>query len=978
MSRRSQKLYNGNEEVPFSRHAIQHNQSADSLTPTSMETSVPARHRIMETSEKIDVNATRDPMHPRTESSSVRLTKGFESSEAGEANTNNTDPKFSFMAASSIESRPKHGWATSTLAELEYIIDNCPLIDNHAHPLLEKKKSNVIKAFGGNLLQVLSEANSDSLKDVPTTLAYHRALTTLHKGFPNLQSKGVDAWESWKQFRDELNEEQLTKACFNGLQTILLDDGLRCPAGTKDHDVTWHNQFLKSHAKRIVRLETLAEDLIGTNYLFESWQKNFGRAVRDAIKNPDIVAFKTVICYRGGLRMNSVEELIQRDASYSYASLMESNSSRRIEGPLVELAITIFAKEMTKHVAKGHRAKPLQFHTGFGDTDLRLESSDPSLLQGFIEKYPRLPIVLLHASYPFTRQAGYLAMAYSNVYLDFGLIWPKLSQEGQESVVKQVLELTPSGKAMWSTDGAYYGETYYLAIQQSREVLKAVVGEIYSKGNVGSSTLSNIVTDLLFNTANELYNLDLTLTIPPPPDFIADKYKTINTPKAQPVLEDPNPRPDQPMRTTTESEVPGHRGIESLKILRQFLAKHPDIRYIRLNWLDYSAILRTRIVKAKQVVKQLEQNPNGSVIGVAKAALYLLANCVMTPGGSPRGEWRLVPDFTSLRLHPHKHAGEDTYNTATTMCWWEDDDQVRVPICPRNVLANALARADAAGLHDFKIGFEIEFCMFKKADLEEFARLTPITSSHTYSTSRAFHNKALDILEEIDARLSDAGIEIEQFHSEAARGHVIPKPFDGEPGSASHMHISFQPVEKHWSFFTGVLDELSAVSAFTLGSDLSYERLVEGYWAGGVWACWGRQNREAPLRLVEESKAHWEIKCMDGLANAYLAVAAVISAGILGVEEQREIYGETKDDSSTSTQDQRDKNGIKTRMPSSMIQALWALYERNQGTPTKFASSLGPGVAKHLTAVKEAEQKHLFNQWSSDREARRVWAAQWY
>ena len=63
----------------------------------------------------------------------------------------------------------------------------------------------------------------------------------------------------------------------------------------------------------------------------------------------------------------------------------------------------------------------VQFHTGFGDNDIALALASPALLQPLIKAYPQVKFVLLHASYPFTREAGYLTSVYSNVFLDFGL-----------------------------------------------------------------------------------------------------------------------------------------------------------------------------------------------------------------------------------------------------------------------------------------------------------------------------------------------------------------------------------------------------------------------------------------------------------------------------------------------------------------------------------------------------------------------------
>lgn len=62
----------------------------------------------------------------------------------------------------------------------------------------------------------------------------------------------------------------------------------------------------------------------------------------------------------------------------------------------------------------------MQFHTGLGDEDITLRISSPSHLQPLIKTYPNSIFVLLHSSYPYTREAGYLTSVYRNVYLDFG------------------------------------------------------------------------------------------------------------------------------------------------------------------------------------------------------------------------------------------------------------------------------------------------------------------------------------------------------------------------------------------------------------------------------------------------------------------------------------------------------------------------------------------------------------------------------
>jgi predicted TIM-barrel fold metal-dependent hydrolase len=94
----------------------------------------------------------------------------------------------------------------------------------------------------------------------------------------------------------------------------------------------------------------------------------------------------------------------------------------------------------------------VQFHTGLGDADIALTRSSPALLQPLIVANPRTSFVLLHASYPYMREAGYLTAMYKNVYLDIGEVFPVVSRGGQEALIRQVLELAPTNKIMWSSE----------------------------------------------------------------------------------------------------------------------------------------------------------------------------------------------------------------------------------------------------------------------------------------------------------------------------------------------------------------------------------------------------------------------------------------------------------------------------------------------------------------------------------------------
>lgn len=116
----------------------------------------------------------------------------------------------------------------------------------------------------------------------------------------------------------------------------------------------------------------------------------------------------------------------------------------------------------------------------------------------------------------------------------------------------------------------------------------------------------------------------------------------------------------------------------------------------------------------------------------------------------------------------------------------------------------------------------------------------------------------------------------------------------------------------------GLLSHLASVCMFTLPADASYKCVVDGAWSGGAWACWGRENRETPLRLCgsEPGGFNVELKAFDGLANPYLGLAAVLGAGLTGLKNQSTLeMRDCRVVASELTEDRRHEMRITTKMP---------------------------------------------------------------
>lgn len=180
------------------------------------------------------------------------------------------------------------------------------------------------------------------------------------------------------------------------------------------------------------------------------------------------------------------------------------------------------------------------------------------------------------------------------------------------------------------------------------------------------------------------------------------------------------------------------------------------------------------------------------------------------------------------------------------------------------------------------------------------------------------------------------------------------------------------PVGEAW--LAGILDALPALMAVVAPSAASYLRLQPQRWAA-PWRCWGRENREAALRLVAGSAwggpegANVELKVVDASANPYLVTGAVLAAGLDGVRRSLTLPQEVTVDPALLDDDGRKAAGV-MRLPRSLGEALDEL-DRSE----VLRSAMGDQLANAFSAVRRAELERFAA--SSDEEiavgSRWVW-----
>src|SRR5262249_10882932 len=182
-----------------------------------------------------------------------------------------------------------------------------------------------------------------------------------------------------------------------------------------------------------------------------------------------------------------------------------------LAGPvrLADKVLIDFLLTAALEVAARH-GLPVQLHTGLGDPDLDLRLANPLHPRPLLEdrRLRAAPVVLLHASYPYTRETGYLASVYPHVYLDTGLAVPFLSVAGMRQAVATLLELAPAGKVLYSSDAHFIPELYYLAAKWGRQVLGEALDGAVRDGDLTAGEAEAVAGGVLRDNARRLYRLD--------------------------------------------------------------------------------------------------------------------------------------------------------------------------------------------------------------------------------------------------------------------------------------------------------------------------------------------------------------------------------------------------------------------------------------------------------------------------------------
>jgi hypothetical protein len=345
-------------------------------------------------------------------------------------------------------------------------LSHIPILDQHCHSLLRRETPFSPVEFQG----FFSEGGDETIRaeHVPNSIYYRWAIKELARFL------GVEPTaEAVLAARAALPPQEWAGRLFRdaNLPLLLVDYGFQ---GSENFSHAELQAFLPCRIEPILRLETMAQDLIVQHETFEAMVEAYVATVEGA-QAAGYVGLKSIIAYRTGLAISPPEPGQARQAFAAAKERARRDGSVRLADKPLNDHLVLLALEVAER-----QGLPIQFHTGFGDSDLDLWWANPLQMRPLFQsgQFSHVPFVLLHASYPYVQELGYLATLYSNVYMDVGLAIPFITVE-IPALWNQVLGLTPSSKVLFSTDAYSIPEIYWLAARWGRWGLaKALDGAI--------------------------------------------------------------------------------------------------------------------------------------------------------------------------------------------------------------------------------------------------------------------------------------------------------------------------------------------------------------------------------------------------------------------------------------------------------------------------------------------------------------------
>ena len=308
-----------------------------------------------------------------------------------------------------------------------------------------------------------------------------------------------------------------------GIEMMLFDTGSPT-VGEVSLDLMRRN--LPCEFRTIHRIEAAIHELLATTPPFHDGLRAFTDSIDRAVLEDRVVGLKSVGSYFTGLDVEVFDESVAKRA---YEALRASTDPRiKPLGPPPGPDEPIFTESAVRHLVS-HDGKivrdffftvamrkalehdiPFLIHTGLGGGPYYdMNRAHPLLLHDVLADDDLRPVkvVIVYGGYPWPEESGYLANHFDNVYVDIGEMFP-MAGPGMTRRFSTLLEMAPTNKIMYGSDGFGIPEIFWFAAVQGKRAIGSALDELISDEWLTEREAWRIAESIFSANARRLYRLD--------------------------------------------------------------------------------------------------------------------------------------------------------------------------------------------------------------------------------------------------------------------------------------------------------------------------------------------------------------------------------------------------------------------------------------------------------------------------------------
>jgi predicted TIM-barrel fold metal-dependent hydrolase len=278
-----------------------------------------------------------------------------------------------------------------------------------------------------------------------------------------------------------------------GVVAVLADEGYPQPPVRADEFAA----AIGVPVHRVTRLEPWI--LTHRDGSFDDLVQGVEWAATEAARDPNCVAYKSVVAYRTGLDVGAPDTAEAATAFERWRSDGWAESREHAK------PVRDFLIRRTLAVAKAND-RPFHFHCGGGDPDINLAHARPQDLFPLLVEAQNQPIVLVHSGYPWVREAAYIASVLPNVYLELSELIPW--GWGQvEWALEMLVGTVPAAKLMYGSDEAGEPESFWISAKLARQALERVLARLVDRDQVVTADAERLGQLVLGDACRALHGL---------------------------------------------------------------------------------------------------------------------------------------------------------------------------------------------------------------------------------------------------------------------------------------------------------------------------------------------------------------------------------------------------------------------------------------------------------------------------------------